>query len=713
MQKVVKSILISTLVLTTLFIINIFKTQDIIRIQTIEKTDKSFNFFIKESRGISLDSELTFLKQLSRDKKVTIFKTDEINTNTMMKSVIYDANSFPYQAFGLKKTNLFTNENTVYSNKSSQDHNANATIPTFLSPKTLKLQTLDKTYQDKSMSIVGAYTVVLSRNNQIAVLAQLARFLGESTESLQKQTSQSRVGFVNYHLIILAVMILCLLLIMFAINFILPLHHIRAIGIKKLNGWSNSGIFWPEILENIGWIFGISFVVDIGLIIVFDFLPNLMMPTLIVVQLTIGLIYLASHLMTYLVIKNMTIHHLLKNFADFKIGVFITYTLKCLIMIATVGVLMLVGSNAKSLMTNYQMSKNWQPHQKTLTLDYLTTTGLAGQDLVNNTSENQKRFVDLFAQLEQSVAAQYINVEHVVPAKNYFLSQHHYAHLYQKSDEYNIVHINQNYLEAMQLPFPKAKLQGNIRTFFVPEKYKAEQQKMTHLIQNSIFEGQAFKDQQHLDVNTVPFNIVYYKANIKVFPYNSNMPSQIKQPIFAFFNQQNMSWSEKELLANTGLNHSPIKITNTHNNLQAIQKVIRQQTGDSSIMPKFSSIGSLVGDQIDSNISSLQILGLILLALLLLNGFSSFFLTTTIIQSKRKILAVQKMHGYKVKDRYRWEIMIFVGIYVIQFITLATFSQSLLVLPIVILILLIDAAMALTFIRRLENKSLSATLRGE
>ncbi len=71
------------------------------------------------------------------------------------------------------------------------------------------------------------------------------------------------------------------------------------------------------------------------------------------------------------------------------------------------------------------------------------------------------------------------------------------------------------------------------------------------------------------------------------------------------------------------------------------------------------------------------------------------------------------MHGYKVKDRYRWEIMIFVGIYVIQFITLATFSQSLLVLPIVILILLIDADMVLTFIRRLENKSLSATLRGE
>ncbi|MSB66764.1 DUF1430 domain-containing protein [Leuconostoc lactis] len=713
MLKIIRAILISTVILTTLLIVNIFQTQDIIRIQTIEKTDKSFNFFIKESRGISLNSELTFLKQLSRDKKVTIFKTDEINTNTIMKSVIYDANSFPYQAFGLKKTNLFPNENTVYSNKPSQDHNANVTISTFLSPKTLKLQTLAKTYQDESMSIVGAYTVVLSRNNQAAVLAQLARFFGESTESLQKQTSQSRVGFVNYHLIILAVMILCLLLIMFAINFILPLHHIKTIGIKKLNGWSNSGIFWPEILENIGWIFGISFVVDIGLIIVFDFLPNLLMPTLICVQLVIVLIYLASHLMTYLVIKNMTIHHLLKNFADFKIGVFITYTLKCLIMMATVGVLMLVGANTKSLMTNYQMIKNWQAHQKTLTLDYLTTTGLAGQDLVNNTSENQKRFVDLFAQLEQSVAAQYINVEHVIPTKNYFLSQHHYAHLYHKSDEYNIVHINQNYLEAVQLPFPKAKLQGNIRTFFVPEKYKAEQQKMTHLIQNSIFEGQSFGDQQHLDVNTVPFNIVYYKANIKVFPYNSNMPSQIKQPIFAVFNQQNMSWSEKELLANTGLNHSPIKITNTHNNLQTIQKVIHQQTGDSRIMPKFSSIGSLVGDQIDSNISSLQILGLILLALLLLHGFSSFFLTTTIVQTKRKILAVQKMHGYKVKDRYRWEIMIFVGIYVIQFITLATFSQSLLVLPIVILILLIDAAMVLTFIRRLENKSLSATLRGE
>lgn len=187
------------MIFSTLLIVNLFQTQDIIRIQTIEKTDKSFNFYIKESRGISLDSELTFLKQLSRDKKVTIFKTDEINTNTIIKSVIYDSDSFPYQAFGLKKTNLFPNKNTVYSNKPSQERNASATIPTFLSPKTLKLQTLDKTYQDKSMSIVGAYTVVASSNNQAAVLEQLARFFGESKESLQKQTSHSRVGFVNYH----------------------------------------------------------------------------------------------------------------------------------------------------------------------------------------------------------------------------------------------------------------------------------------------------------------------------------------------------------------------------------------------------------------------------------------------------------------------------------------------------------------------------------
>ena len=109
MLKVIRAILISTLILTTLLIVNIFQTKDIIRLQEIEKTDKSFNFYIKESGGVSLASELTFLKQLSHDQKVTIFKTDVINTNTMIKSVIYDANSFPYQAFGLKKTNLFSN----------------------------------------------------------------------------------------------------------------------------------------------------------------------------------------------------------------------------------------------------------------------------------------------------------------------------------------------------------------------------------------------------------------------------------------------------------------------------------------------------------------------------------------------------------------------------------------------------------------------------
>ncbi|MBD9367021.1 hypothetical protein IAP91_16785 [Leuconostoc mesenteroides] len=704
MSKIVKTILISTLLLTTVLVINLFKTQDAIRVQNIERTENSYNFYIKESNGISLDSETNFFKKLSHDDHVTIFKTDKINSNVLVKSVVYDYNSFPYLQFGLKKSKLFENTHKVYTNNN---------IPTFFSNTKLKLQTLDQTYSDKSMSVIGQYTVVSNSSNKNRTLTKISSFFNVNKKDIQEAPVTIKTGFINYTVIITSSIIIGVLIILFFINLIAPLNNLTTIGIKKLNGWSNIDIFVQTTLSNSLLILIVSFIIDSIVFISVTYHPNLFIISLIGSQFLIFVVYLLSNCMTYVVIQKITIKSLLKNFINLKVGVFVTYLLKSMIMISTIAILMLIGANFKALITNYQIDKDWKVYHNILTLDYVTASGTAGQELTNSSSQTEKKFVNIFNYLEKNVNAQYISTEKIVPSKNYFLSQKKYDTIYSESDYYNIAHVNDNYLKTTSLVSYIPETNGQNRTFLVPYKYKNSKQKIIKLAQNSVLEGTSFEIQQKLNADQIPVNILYYKNDISIFPYNTSIKEKIKDPIFSVINQKNMSWVEKQMLSNSGVDNSPIKIKNSKYNLKEIQKAIDQQTDENRIMPKFSSIGSLLGNQIDSNKSILKVLGLILFALLGLNVFGSYFLTATIIQSKKQILAIQKLHGYKLKDRFSNEIIVFCSIYLIQIIVLSIFSKSLIVIPIVIFILLIDILMTFIFILKFENKNLNNTLRGE
>ncbi|MGO2266785.1 MAG: hypothetical protein ACTH54_08070, partial [Vagococcus salmoninarum] len=163
---------------------------------------------------------------------------------------------------------------------------------------------------------------------------------------------------------------------------------------------------------------------------------------------------------------------------------------------------------------------------------------------------------------------------------------------------------------------------------------------------------------------------------------------------------------------NTGLSN-PLKIKNTAANREALQQIIEEeQLTDLNL--KFSTINSILGDQVSSLKMSITIFSLVLVAVFLLTICASLFLLGCLIQSKKQKVAVYRLLGFNLFDRYALEIIIFASLYVIQLLTLLFLADSFIIaLPYGLLMLLIDLVITITGTLSLEKQNLARLLKGE
>lgn len=176
-------------------------------------------------------------------------------------------------------------------------------------------------------------------------------------------------------------------------------------------------------------------------------------------------------------------------------------------------------------------------------------------------------------------------------------------------------------------------------------------------------------------------------------------------------NSTDITWYEKILLANTGLNN-PLKLENTKSNQEVVKNIIDKDSYK-NLNLKFSSINSILGDITSSYKQSIQIFSVILVFLFLLSVFTSVFLVNCIVFSDRKKIAIHKLFGFKLFDRYNTLFIIFSSIYLVQLLCVFLFSKTILLIPYILLTLLIDGTVIVQVIMRKEKNSLSTVLKGE
>jgi fucose permease len=84
-----------------------------------------------------------------------------------------------------------------------------------------------------------------------------------------------------------------------------------------------------------------------------------------------------------------------------------------------------------------------------------------------------------------------------------------------------------------------------------------------------------------------------------------------------------------------------------------------------------------------------------------------------IIQNKARSLAIKKMLGIKLVDRYKWEGLVALALYAIQLLVVLIFGSSKLILIFALIMIALDALISSGFISIVERRSLPAMLKGE
>lgn len=708
MKKICRILLVLTIVICGFAVVNIFNTKDLKRVQNIEMTSNSFNFYVSESK-ISSNQELIFFEQLAKKYDVSIVKTiNDDSSNQIIKAAVYSENSFPHQNFGLS---VKFDENKIYSSFARNGYQR--TIPVFSASNKIILESLSRYYQSSNLSTNGIYAVVSTNTiNQQAISKELSDFFGISQAQLLNSTNQGNLEILNQILLILLYLLGLLILLLAVLIIYNPLTRIKEIGVKKLHGYSNFSIFSDFVKFDIVLIFLVSLLFDVWLILAHSFLPNGLLISIIASQIFILFFYLLLNLSTFILIQKITISNLLKNAVNLKAGIFSVFGLKVLLSVVVTALLIMISVNMNQFFGQIKTNQAWQKYGNVLVVDYYNETGQAAQDGQLGNNHDSLKLATLNTQFDQKLGAYYIDSENLNPYKMLSSQGSQVPQLFSAQDNFWMMTVNENYFKTLNLNVPeKLDFSAKARTFLVPKTYENRKAAIKYLCQSDLLSTISYQESLKTDVNKIPVNIIYYEPkNQENFTYNSQEPF-VKKAIYALISPSNLTENEKMYALNSGTSN-PWKIKNTAENRKLLNQLISPLL-NYGLQIHYSTINSMMTSSAVSFRESINILSSILAIVVILSISVSGFLFLTIIQSRKKELAIYQFMGYKMRDKYKIECLILSGIAIIQLAVLLIFSQSTLIVILFAILFVIDILITLIIVRNREQKSLIHVLKGE
>ncbi|MDR1473170.1 MAG: hypothetical protein LBI41_01200 [Lactobacillales bacterium] len=710
MKKVVSACLLFFVFCSAFLLINVYQTKDRIRIEAIEMNPGgSFHFYIRHSSH-TISEELAFLSKLSKEEKVSVFKTDYTNDDTVVKSVIFNRKSFPFQQFDLPNKDLFKNNWNIYANFDTKSKHQVGVIPTFSKRDKIFLKSLENYYSDSSKSLNGTYSIVSTQiMNKERITKKLSAFFSINEKELLTASSGHVIVLINRYVMIFALIIILSFLVLIIVTTYAPLLAIKSIGVKKLNGISDLAIFGEFIKENVIMLIGACFLVDLGIIAYFHYRPQHFLLMLFLVQLLILAVFLIANCFVYLVIRKVTIGRLLKQFLNFKCGNLACFVIKFLLALFSTLLLFMISGGIGDLVKQYQLNQAWNKHGELLTVEtaYVSEDD-DGLDFKLSEQRYRKRCAQLFLDLEKQAKAMYIRSSVVDPNKNLVVEERKQKkNIFKPEEKYEMMTINHNFFKTLPIKYKSAN--DNIREFLIPNSLSHNKAKMKYLCQCLLFSELSSKEMKTTVIEELPVRLFYYdNKHFSVFPYNSEIKENFTKPIFMLFNEKNVLFSELSFCGNTN-ESCPMKVTNTKKNREKIKKLMKKN----KVKLKFSTVNAIIGNYIMYTKGSIGIFSMILFFIVILNIFALVFLLICIIQSKKKKLSVERLLGVKMFDRYKIEFSLIFGFYLIQILAICLFGKSLFVMPMALTIILLETIIIFLTIMREEKRNLVSLLKGE
>ena len=700
MKKISNFCMLLLLLCTTFFVFNVNYTREVVRIQEMGKTASSLDVYLKDVNEPA-ESVLRFFEYVSKEYKVSIIKTD--SGDEVIKSGVFDKDTFPYQEFGISSLGFTTDGEGVYSNK--EISNKLGTIPTFLKAKPIQLMTFQTYIKDTSRSLNGRYTITSTQEmDKDRIVQKWSDFFKIDQATLLEPTYKSAVEVINRDLLLSAIVFVLAILLLVLVTVYQPMMEMKRVGVQKLLGFQSGAILAGFVKTNFYLLLGGSLVIDLGLFLVLDYRPKLLFPSLLLSQFLLLQLYLFISWLTYLMIQKMTVSSMLKGFSSVKLGLIFNYVMKIGTTILLTALLIGVGKSLEQENKELAYQQQWVSQGNYLTLETFKLNDNLWQEELAGSGKSTDYFYRFYQDLVEKTQAGYVQTSNL-PIKNFATAEQ--VQRYQLADMLTVYYANRHFLESQGFKLPDT---GAKKVILMPASTKGEEDKNQLLGKLIAFHSMKYEEQQKRTIEEMDVEIAYYEGDWSFFPYSDKRKENLYNPIISLVNDSDMMWDEKARLSTTGLNN-PIKIENTAQHQKEVTALVGKLSDGNYL--KFSSIQAIQQDKVDSYRDAVRNFNILFALVGLLSMMISYFLLVTTFLLKRTDIITKKFMGWKLIDRYRSLLGLLLAVYSLPFMVLLFFTQALFPLLLFAGFTGLDILFVLFLGSKMEQRNVVQLLKGD
>lgn len=699
MKKISHLCMFLLLLCTTFFVFNVNYTREEVRIREMGKTVDSLDLYLKDINEPAA-SVLRFFEDVSKEYKVSIIKTD--SGDEVIKSGVFDKDTFPYQEFGISSLDFTTDGEGVYSNK--EISNKLGTIPTFLKAKPIQLITFQTYIKDTSRSLNGRYTITSTQEmDKDRIVQKWSDFFKIDQATLLEPNYKSAVEVINRDLLLSAIVFVLAILLLVLVTVYQPMMEMKRVGVQKLLGFQSGAILAGFVKTNFYLLLGGSLVIDLGLFLVLDYRPKLLFPSLLLSQFLLLQLYLFISWLTYLMIQKMTVSSMLKGFSSVKLGLIFNYVMKIGTTILLTALLIGVGRSLEQENKELAYQQQWVSQGNYLTLETFQLNDNLWQEELAGSGKSTDYFDQFYQDLLAKIQVNYVRSASL-PIKPVIKAEQ--VQQYQLPDKVDVYYANSNFLKSKGFKLPDTSTK---KVILMPASAKGQEGKNQFLGKSIVYLSLRYEDQQKQTIEDMDVEIAYYEGDWSFFPYNNERKENLHNPIISLVNDQDMMWEEKTRLSTTGLNN-PMKVENTEQNQKVITELV-EKLSDGNYL-KFSSLQAIQQEKVDSYRDAVRNLNILFALFGLLSMMISYFLLVTTFLLKRRDIITKKFMGWKLVDRYRPLLVLLLLGYSLPLLVLIFFAHALLPLLLFAGFTCLDILFVLVLASRIEKRSLVELLKG-
>ena len=700
MKKISNFCMLLLLLCTTFFVFNVNYTREVVRIQEMGKTAGSLDVYLKDVNEPAV-SVLRFFEDVSKEYKVSIIKTD--SGDEVVKSGVFDKDTFPYQEFGISSLDFTTDGEGVYSNK--EISNKLGTIPTFLKAKPIQLMTFQTYIKDTSRSLNGRYTITSTQEmDKDRIVQKWSDFFKIDQATLLEPTYKSAVEVINRDLLLSAIVFVLAILLLVLVTVYQPMMEMKRVGVQKLLGFQSGAILAGFVKTNFYLLLGGSLIIDLGLFLVLDYRPKLLFPSLLLSQFLLLQLYLFISWLTYLMIQKMTVSSMLKGFSSVKLGLIFNYVMKIGTTILLTALLIGVGRSLEQENKELAYQQQWVSQGNYLTLETFKLNDNLWQEELAGSGKSTDYFYQFYQDLLAKIQVNYVRSASL-PIKPVIKAEQ--VQQYQLPDKVDVYYANSNFLKSKGFKLPDTSTK---KVILMPASDKGQEGKNQFLGKSIAYLSLRYEDQQKQRIEDMDVEIAYYEGDWSFFPYNNERKENLHNPIISLVNDQDMMWEEKTRLSTTGLNN-PMKVENTEQNQKVITELV-EKLSDGNYL-KFSSIQAIQQEKVDSYRDAVRNLNILFALFGLLSMMISYFLLVTTFLLKRTDIITKKFMGWKLIDRYRSLLGLLLAVYSLPFMVLLFFTQALFSLLLFAGFTGLDILFVLFLGSKMEKRNVVQLLKGD